>query len=67
MSERLGDVALFAVSTMVKRLVDHTAATGSAAPGLHSIIYGGGPMYVADLVKGIDVLGPRFVQLYGWG
>ena len=29
--------------------------------------YGGGPMYVSDLLESIDLLGPRMVQIYGQG
>jgi long-chain acyl-CoA synthetase len=49
------------------RLVDAYAAKGSAPDHLKAIIYGGGPMYVADSVRALDVLGPRLVQIYGQG
>ncbi|MBE9477195.1 MAG: AMP-binding protein, partial [Proteobacteria bacterium] len=28
---------------------------------------GGGPMYLADIIEAVDVMGPRFVQIYGQG
>ena len=60
-------VSMFAVPTMVNRLVD-TAAGGAGGPGnLRTIIYGGAPMYVSDLQRAMDVFGPRFFQLYGQG
>jgi acyl-CoA synthetase (AMP-forming)/AMP-acid ligase II len=57
----------FAAPTMVMRLVDAYAAAGAAPEHLKSIIYGGGPMYVADSVRALDVLGPRLTQIYGQG
>ena len=57
----------FAAPTMVMRLVDAYAARGTAPERLKTIIYGGGPMYVADSVRALDVLGPRLTQIYGQG
>jgi long-chain acyl-CoA synthetase len=60
-------VARFAAPTMVSRLVAHPAVAASGVPGLKTIIYGGGPMYFADLERALDVLGPRLAQIYGQG
>jgi long-chain acyl-CoA synthetase len=60
-------VAMFAAPTMVSRLVGHPAVAASGVPGLKTVIYGGGPMYVADLKRALDVLGPRLAQIYGQG
>jgi len=57
-------VKFFAAPTMVMRLVDGMKAE---AQGLKSIIYGGGPMYVADCLRALDRLGPRLTQIYGQG
>ena len=57
-------VSMFAAPTMVNRLVAHD---GSEVPGLKTIIYGGAPMYVADLEKALSRFGPRLYQLYGQG
>ena len=57
----------FAAPTMVMRLVDAVASQGSSPEHLKTVIYGGGPMYVADSVRALDVLGPRLVQIYGQG
>jgi len=57
-------VKFFAAPTMLMRLVD--GMTGEAQ-GLKSIIYGGGPMYVADCLRALDRLGPRLTQIYGQG
>jgi long-chain acyl-CoA synthetase len=61
-------VSMFAVPTMVTRLVAQARVTpGPVAPTLRTIIYGGAPMYVADLLRALDVFGPRLYQLYGQG
>ncbi|HTN48433.1 MAG TPA: AMP-binding protein [Burkholderiaceae bacterium] len=57
----------FAAPTMVMRLVEAYGEKGSAPEHLKALIYGGGPMYVADSVRALDVLGPRLVQIYGQG
>ena len=57
----------FAAPTMVKRLVDHAEATGTPGDAIRTIVYGGAPMYAADILRAIDVLGDRFVQIYGQG
>jgi long-chain acyl-CoA synthetase len=46
---------------MVKRL----AIAGAA--NLKTIIYGGAPMYLADLEVALDRFGPRLAQIYGQG
>jgi long-chain acyl-CoA synthetase len=48
------------------RLLNHPGAGGDTR-GLKTICYGGAPMYVADLKRGMEMLGPRFFQLYGQG
>ncbi len=57
-------VKFFAAPTMVMRLVD---GMKGEAPGLKHIVYGGGPMYVADCLRALDRLGPRLTQIYGQG
>ena len=60
------NVKFFAAPTMVMRLVD--AYDDDREPvNLKSIIYGGGPMYVADSLRALDCFGPRLVQIYGQG
>lgn len=63
----LGDVSMFAAPTMVRRLVDCAKAEGSDGDGLRTIVYGGGPMYIADIEDAVATMGPRFVQIYGQG
>jgi len=57
-------VKFFAAPTMVMRLVDGLRGD---ARGLKLIVYGGGPMYVADCRRALDRLGPRLAQIYGQG
>jgi long-chain acyl-CoA synthetase len=62
-----GKVSLFAAPTMVKRLAESAAAAGARASGLQTLVYGGGPMYLADLRRAMEALGPRLAQIYGQG
>ncbi|MEM7022517.1 MAG: AMP-binding protein [Pseudomonadota bacterium] len=66
-TERGGGVTLFAAPTMVKRLAEHPDASRSEHPGLKTIVYGGGPMYGADLERAHEVFGYRLAQIYGQG
>lgn len=63
----MGRLTLFAAPTMVKRLVDYVIESGADTSGFKTIIYGGGPMYVDDIQRALQVFGPRFVQIYGQG
>ena len=60
-------VTIFAAPTMVKRLAEHPAAARSDHPGLRTIVYGGGPMYLADLDRAHEAFGHRLAQIYGQG
>lgn len=59
-------LSFFAAPTMVGRLVRAREAGGDAR-NLKTIVYGGGPMYVADTLAAIDAFGPRLAQIYGQG
>lgn len=59
--------SLFAVPTMVRRLTDAANRQGDGAPGLITIVYGGGPMYGVDIGRALAVFGDRLVQIYGQG
>ena len=63
----LRSVTMFAAPTMVNRLTDYVEAVGGDTRNLKTIVYGGGPMYVADLKRAIDVFGNKFAQIYGQG
>jgi len=58
-------VTMFAAPTMVKRLVDHPHDADIS--GLKTIVYGGGPMYVADCKAALRRFGNTLVQIYGQG
>ena len=60
-------VHMFAAPTMVKRMTLAAQAGGQDGAGLRSVIYGGGPMYVADIEQAVDRFGPIFIQIYGQG
>ena len=62
-----GGTAMFAAPTMVHRLVAAAEKIDPDLSGLKTIIYGGGPMYVEDCKRAIDVLGNRLAQIYGQG
>jgi len=58
----------FAAPTMVKRLVTSGALADDALLAhLKCLVYGGGPMYVADCQEAFAQLGPRLAQIYGQG
>ncbi len=60
-------VSMFAAPTMVKRLVEHDSAASAAIDNLRTIIYGGAPMYLADIKTAIRRIGFKLAQLYGQG
>jgi long-chain acyl-CoA synthetase len=57
----------FAAPTMVKRLVRSTALRDADLARFKCLVFGGGPMYVADLREAFAALGPRLAQIYGQG
>jgi long-chain acyl-CoA synthetase len=67
LGRQLGNVVMFAAPTMVRRLVDAAKRRGEDGEGIRTIIYGGGPMYLADIRDAIATMGQRFVQIYGQG
>ncbi len=67
LADKVGRLSMFAAPTMVKRLVDYVAANQFDPRGFKTIVYGGGPMYVEDIRRALDVMGNRFVQIYGQG
>ncbi|GAC1387361.1 MAG: long-chain fatty acid--CoA ligase [Marmoricola sp.] len=60
-------MSFFAAPTMVKRLAYSPAIGGADLSHLKTIIYGGAPMYGADLERALDIFGPRLAQIYGQG
>ncbi|HEX9258021.1 MAG TPA: AMP-binding protein [Acidimicrobiales bacterium] len=60
-------MSFFAAPIMVKRLAGDPAIAGAELSNLKTIIYGGAPMYLADLEAALAVFGPRLAQIYGQG
>ncbi len=60
-------LSMFMAPTMVHRLTAYARAHGGTGAGIRTIVYGGGPMYRADIEAALDVFGPKFVQIYGQG
>ncbi len=59
--------SFFAAPTMVKRLAASPVVAEAARGHLKTIIYGGAPMYFADLEEALEAFGPRLAQIYGQG
>ena len=60
-------MSFFAAPTMVKRLAGDPAMAAADLSHLKTIIYGGAPMYLADLEDALARFGPRLAQIYGQG
>jgi len=60
-------VSFFAAPTMVSRLINHAGFAAADHRGLRTIIYGGAPMHLETLLGAMDLLGPKFAQIYGQG
>lgn len=67
LGKQLRNVSMFAAPTMVRRLVDAAKKRGEDGDGIKTIVYGGGPMYLADIRDAMATMGQRFVQIYGQG
>jgi long-chain acyl-CoA synthetase len=61
------NVTVWAAPTMLTRLTHAAAESGADTRNLRTVVYGGGPMYVADLQRSLAVLGPKLVQIFGQG
>jgi len=61
------NVSMFAAPTMIRRLVSAELPYEPSTSHLKSIIYGGGPMYIADIKAAIERFGYKFIQIYGQG
>jgi long-chain acyl-CoA synthetase len=64
-AHRWSRLSLFAAPTMVQRLA--RAVQDVDLSGFRTIVYGGGPMYVADAIDAFRAFGPRLAQIYGQG
>ena len=67
----LGPMSTFAAPTIINRLVDYAVQQGlsqaQCAAAFKTLVYGGAPMYAADIQRALAVMGDRFVQIYGQG
>ena len=61
------NASCFAAPTIVRRLAEHVRLQGTPIDGLATVVYGGAPMYVADLELARQMLGPHLAQIYGQG
>jgi acyl-CoA synthetase (AMP-forming)/AMP-acid ligase II len=61
------DVSFFAAPTMLMRIVEHPASGAVPWERVKTVFYGGAPMYVPDLLRVRERIGPRLVQGYGQG
>ena len=64
---RWSGVSFFAAPIMVRRLATDPALAGADLSHLKTIVYGGAPMYLADLETALAAFGPRLAQIYGQG
>ncbi len=67
LAAHFGRVQMFAAPTMVTRLTKQAKSAGRDGAGLRSVIYAGGPMYLADIIEAEAHFGPIFIQIYGQG
>ena len=67
LTRRWPGMSFFAAPIMVRRLAGDDALAGADLSGLKTIIYGGAPMYLADLEAALATFGPRLAQIYGQG
>ncbi len=58
---------IFTVPTIVKMLTEHPSVHDHDRSSLRHVIYAGAPMYRADQVHALRVLGPVLVQYFGLG
>ena len=65
--KRYRGATMFAAPTMIVRMIHSPAVQGADFTNLKSIYYGGGPAYVADIERALDVFGPRLLQIYAQG
>ena len=65
--KRYRGATMFAAPTMIVRMINSPAVQGADFSNLKSIYYGGGPAYVADIERALEVFGPRLLQIYAQG
>ncbi|MEQ8813231.1 MAG: long-chain fatty acid--CoA ligase [Thalassobaculum sp.] len=65
--ERWPGCSFFFAPTMVTRLINTPHIGQADLANLKTIVYGGAPMYLEDVKRALDVLGPKLAQIYGQG
>ncbi len=65
--DRYRATTMFLAPTMINLIVSSPARDRFDLSSLHTIIYGGGPMYTDHLLEAIDAFGDVFVQIFGQG
>jgi len=65
--QRYRVTTMFLAPTMVHMLTQSPARAHYDLSSLHTVFYGGGPMYVEQQQEAVRAFGPIFVQLFGQG
>jgi long-chain acyl-CoA synthetase len=65
--ERYGVTTMFMAPTMINMLVASGLKHKYDLSSLHTVVYGGGPMYTEHLLHAMDIFGNIFVQIFGQG
>jgi acyl-CoA synthetase (AMP-forming)/AMP-acid ligase II len=65
--QRYRVTTMFLVPTMINVLLASPDRDRYDLSSLHTVIYGGGPMYVEQLREAVRAFGPIFVQIFGQG
>ena len=65
--ERYRVTTLFLAPTMINLLVASNDKEDFDLSSLHTVVYGGGPMYIEHLVEAVRTFGSIFVQIFGQG
>ena len=64
---RYKGITSFMAPTLVRKLLDIPGVEQLPLESFKTIVYGGGPMYLADIKEAVARMGGRFVQIYGQG
>jgi fatty-acyl-CoA synthase len=56
---------VFMVPTMIYRVLDRAEGRGLDLSSLRTLLYGAAPIALDKLARGLELLGPVFMQLYG--
>ncbi len=67
LAEHFGSAHMIAAPTMVKRMTSAVRLLSHIPSGLRTVVYGGGPLYVNDIIEADDGFGDFFIQIYGKG